>query len=217
MQEPLNFTYEIVGLKKDYVYENLDVPVNANYEWYVNQSKMILKSLVVQQAVIGFYAVKVCTIRHGGITNGYYTLTQFAKDLGINPKTLNDWTAIYRRVIAQLDIDPFKLTAKEWRTARRIAYQLETEKTDLNKSINKPRNKSIVQRDRESIKKLWEENLEGPSVKYELSEWKQRLRTLYNNLQKRDLKLANPRDLIELMENADLISDLINDFLSHKK
>lgn len=208
---------EISSLNINILREQLKAPSNATYEWYLNASRSILKNMVCQQAVLGFYATKVCTIRHGGISGDHYTIKRFAEDLGLNPKTLNEWTAVYRRVIQHLDIDPINITPKEWRSARRIAYQIEGETRKKNIQSGRPKAKGDYAVKKEDIKKLWQENLDGPSVLYEVREWSSKLRTLHSNLEKRDLKLADPFDLLEVMTNADLVSDLINDFLTKQK
>jgi hypothetical protein len=206
-------------INKQQATSSLVAPSNATYDWYVNASKNIIKNLVCQQAVIGFYATKVCTIRHGGISNGYYTITDFAKDIGLNRKTLSEWVAIYRRVIQHLDIDPLKMTNKQWSSARRIAYKIDGETRQSNIKAKTPKGKSLTNLPkREEIKKLFNEDYEnGPSVKYEVSEWNGRLRTIYSKLQLRDLSLSSEDELLEIMNVCDNISDLINDFLTSKK
>lgn len=210
--------YDLNVISKGQAVQSLVAPVNAGYDWYVEASKKIIKSLICQQAVIGFYATKICTIRHGGRSDGFYTLSDFARDIGVHRKTLNEWTAIYRRVIQHLDIDPLKMNQKEWSTARRIAYQIEGDTRHRNKANGTPKGKSITNLPkREEIRKLFMENSNGPTVKYEVMEWGNRLRTLYSNLSKRDLSLASENDLLEIMKVSDKISDLINDYLTDKK
>lgn len=187
-----------------------------DYHWYVDQGKRILKQQFVHQAVLGFYATKVCTIRHGGRSNGLYTISDYAKDLGLNPKTLSEWVAIYRRVIQHLGIDPLKMSSHEWKAARRIAYTVEGETRSKNKESKTPRSKKVELPDKERINKLFKENLEGPSFKLEAYNWSSTLRTMAKNLSKRDLSMADESSLIEIMESADRISDTINEYLTSK-
>lgn len=188
-----------------------------NYQWFVEAGRNILKGMVVHQAVLGFYASKICTIRHGGRSDGYYTIKDYAEDLGINPKTLNDWTAIYRRVIQHLNLDPLKMSVHEWKAARRIAYGLEYSIQNKNNEDDKKRRKNKLFPDKEKIQKLYEENLEGPSFFLESSNWASYFQTIQKNVQKRDLSLANRTTLIQIMSACDFISDFINDYLTENK
>ena len=61
-----------------------------SYLDYVLLAKQEIKAIEGHQIRICEYADAACTIRHGGRSNGYYTLTDFARDIGLPTKTLQN-------------------------------------------------------------------------------------------------------------------------------
>lgn len=191
-----------------------------SYDAYVEMGKELLKRVEVYQARIAFYACRICQIRHGGVSGKYYTLTDYAKDIGVNPKSLQQWTLTYRNVIEKLDIEVENITKEVWRTANRVNDNLTWRNRLDNKEKNTPR-KNMKYKSRipaETIRKMYEEESnDEPSFTSEVRSWSQTFRTIKSNIVKRDLSLAHEGNLIEIVGMLDFISDHINDYLTAKK
>ena len=81
-------------------------------EEYITEGRKVVKSLHCHQALMAYYALSACEIRNGGKSPNNYTLRQYAIDVGLNEKTLRQWTLVYRRVIQHLGIPLDKITTK---------------------------------------------------------------------------------------------------------
>ncbi len=190
------------------------------YADYVSMGKEIVKRVDVYQARLAFYACRVCQIRHGGHSDGYYTITDYANDLGINKKSLQQWTLTYRNVIQKLEIPLDKITKDVWRTANRVNDNLTWKNRLENKEDGTPRKRlgHKPNMPKEKIQKMYdEEEGEEPSFISELRVWTCSIRNIKNTITKRDLNLAHEGNLLELMNMMDEISDKINAFLTKKK
>jgi hypothetical protein len=189
---------------------------------FIQAGKAIVKTTQCYQALLAHYAIQVCKIRHGGRSNGIYTIKDYANDIGIKHKTLQNWSLIYRRVIQHLGIPPEKLTAKDWQVANKIAYLQEQEnRTDnVEKGTNRKRNdykeEKSSKRTPEQVKKAFNDNF-VMTFESEVYNWNNTVMTMKNKIEKRDLKLANDKILTEFMNNLDSISDHINDYLTQNK
>ena len=193
---------------------------NLKYEDYVKLGKHIAKTVEVYQARLAYYACKVCQIRHGGKSNGFYTLTDYANDIGINRKTLQQWTLAYRNVLEKLDIPLEEVNKNVWKAANRVNDNLTWRNTIDNKNKGTHRAKLQYKKDtsKEDIQRMYRQELNTePSFETELRSWCQTMRMIKNKIEKRDLHLAHEGNLIELMNNIDHVSDVINDFLTKKK
>lgn len=122
------------------------------YEKYVIHGKNVaerLKSLENSvhacQVEIARLALKVCEIRHGGISNDLYTITRFADDIGINRKTVSNWTLVHRGVIEKIGID--EVSAEDWSAAMATTKLLKNERTAINASNNDIGGKQLRNRD----------------------------------------------------------------------
>ena len=103
------------------------------WEKVVNESKEILQAKERNQILIAKKAISVCVITHGGDVNkSTYTLTRFAKEIGINSSTLQEWVRVFNNVYTKLD-SQFKSTAK-YIDLHNIASGID--KNSSNKSIN---------------------------------------------------------------------------------
>ena len=99
-----------------------------------------MEKIELYQAKIAKIAIKVCTIRHGGISDKYYTLSDFARDTGINRKTLSQWVRIYEHILKKIEItEPNK---KEWESARKVLRNYEIDRTLKNKNKKTERRKT---------------------------------------------------------------------------
>jgi hypothetical protein len=103
----------------------------------VNRAKKLLREIETHQAEIAKLALQVCTIRHGGRSNGFYTITDFARDIGIERKTLSHWVSIYRDILSRIDIaEP---TKEEWSAGGKALRLLNSAKTIENSLDGTPR------------------------------------------------------------------------------
>jgi len=201
------------------IQKNMNVPTTI--EDYVNAGKGIIRTTQCYQALLAYYALKVCEIKHGGYSKGVYTIKQYAEDIGMSAKTLQNWTLIYRRVFEHLDIEPEKATKKDWQVATRVAYLEESDNRVDNIENGTPRKRAgykpvKIGRTSADIKKAFEANF-VENFEYEIVGWNSTVLQMNNKLQKRDLSLANAKVLMEFMETLDEMSDFVNDYLTRTK
>ena len=97
------------------------------YNQLVDEAKSLITTRDLMALKIAKMAVLACTIRHGGVSNTLYTLTDFAKDIGMSYKTLSNWTIIYRMVASK--IENHIKSNEDWNKARDISNKLITERT----------------------------------------------------------------------------------------
>jgi hypothetical protein len=211
-QHPDLIKSEIDSDKKDYQ--------NLSYDDFVGMGKELLKRIDSYQARIAFYACKICDIRHGGPSGKYYTLTDYARDIGLPQKTLANWTRTYRHVIEKLGIPIEKIDKETWKIAARVDERMSWDVRRINNSNNSPKSKQSY-KDKVSIQevqRLWKEESDDlPSFHSELRRWITNLQAISVNIKKRELSLAHDGDLLELMRLLDDSSDVINDHLTKKK
>lgn len=188
---------------------------------YIKAGKGIVKTTQCYQALLAHYALQVCKIRHGGRSNGIYTIKDYAADIGVNGKTLQNWTLVYRRVIQHLNISPDKITSQDWTKAQKITYIEEAknladnrEKGTLRKRDQYKDNK--VSRTPDQIRKLFQDDF-TLTFENELVNWNNSIVLMLGKIKKRDLSIASRKVLISFMTNLDEMSDIVNDFLSKKK
>jgi len=191
----------------------------VSYDEYVKMGKELLKKVDCYQARIAFYALKVCTIKHGGISKGVYTCKDYALSLGIPVHTLSEWTLIYRNVILRLDIKLEEIDNHTWKNARRTNDRLGWDNNLVKKGGNLIRNKKYKNSvPIEDLRRFYKEesNIEA-SLPTEIRLFTTSVTNMKNKLMKRDLNLVHEGDLIQLMTNLDQVSDILNEFLTEKK
>lgn len=188
---------------------------------YVSMGRDLLNKVECYQARIAFYALQVCTIRHGGISNGHYTLKDYAKALNMNAKTLQGWTLAYRNVVEKLGIPLESIDKKVWKAVNRtndnINWANRSDNRD-NGTVKKQKYKTQIPD--EKVKAFFQkeyESVDEPSFVSELRGWMHSCRQMKNNLSKRDLSLAHEGDLIELSRMLSDSNVIINKFLMAKK
>lgn len=194
---------------------------STSYEQYVRMGKDLVNTINCYQAQIAYYATKVCEIKHGGITRSTtYTLTKYAADIGIKSKTLSEWVSIYRNVITKVDIDPEKVTKKDWTVATRVQSLYAGEKRTMQALAGLSGKKNKGYRPDvsvERVKDLFKQNYDGPSFQKEVYEWADYVIFIKNKLLARDLSTVSVSSLISLKENLDKASDHILAELTKKK
>jgi hypothetical protein len=193
---------------------------NVTFDEYVSMGKALLNTIECYQARIAFYACKVCTIRHGGISGGLYTIKDFAKAIGLNPHTVSNWTLIYRNVLMRLDVDIKDVDKETWARAGRTNEMLlwHNRRDNIAKGTPKGNSqfKDVISLN--DLKKVYkDESDDSPNFNSELRRWISFNMMVKNNLKKRDLNIADDCDLLELMNYLDESSEIINNFLTQKK
>ncbi len=120
------------------------------YQDYVDHARKLLSQIESHQAQIAEIALKVCEIRHGGPSEGVYTLSRFADDIGLERRTLSNWVALYRDIILKAGIK--KPTPEEWAAARITGRILKNEATVANKRDGQAKSKGARASDQEILK-----------------------------------------------------------------
>jgi len=187
------------------------------YQEYVELGKQVVDQVNDRQMKICSYAIEVCQIRHGGRSDKLYTMKDYARDIGLNNKTLNQWMLVYRNVI--LKLTPQQRETMTWKQASRVNEQLEEANTIENRIKGTPRSKMNTKKfiTSERVQSLYDQSMsEKPFVGEFMSIMKQANHTK-NVLNKRDLSIIQDNHLLHLMEILDECSDLINKHLTLKK
>lgn len=65
--------------------------MNIKYQKLVSAAISITKDIKNSKIAIADLAIKACKIKLGGQLVGFYSLTNFADDIGVNRKTLSTW------------------------------------------------------------------------------------------------------------------------------
>lgn len=177
-----------------------------DYKDKISQAKKIIESIdKLNKQIKGYQfkivkiAIELCTIRHGGISRKIYTLKDFANDIEMHPKTLQNWVAAYRNVIPHID-RVLEENDEEWGAIRKTNRVTDSDS------------------DSSYINDTFDSYLDGE--KPFVGEFRNCMTSAVNLshlLKKRDLKLVDNSDWIRLMEVIDRNSDTINDYLSRNK
>jgi hypothetical protein len=77
----------------------------VDYNELVREARGHLGKIEFHKSMVAKLALSACTIKHGGKSTGFYTLTDFAKDIGMNFKTLSNWVQIQRDVLDRVGIE----------------------------------------------------------------------------------------------------------------
>lgn len=191
-----------------------------SYEDYVVMGKRILSSLRLHQVHIAYFATQVCQISHGGaIGRKLYTIQDYAKDIGMNRKTLSAWVSIYRSVITKVEIELNDVTIQDWTVATRVHALLKDEKKAINDAMGMVRAKEKgwkVNASHERIKSLFELCKKQRPVEAEVNSWTDSVIGIKNKIKRRDLNSVPLESLILLKKHLDgasenLVNYLMND------
>lgn len=196
------------------------------YKKAVSEAKAILfeirqleKKIEAHQVSICKLAVSVCDIRHGGISKNLYTITDFANDIGMHKKTLQNWLACYRGVVEKLEEGVFEESDKDWSAARKTQRDINERQRSARRDagLTGTRQKPVTVSPaiiNDTFKKY--KNDEKPFV----NEYRHALASekhLKHLLKHRDMSLVSDSQWIELMEILDENSDKINQYLTKKR
>lgn len=185
------------------------------YAEYVAEAKDIREQLACYQARIAEIVLKVCEIRHGGKSDAYYTMTDFAKDTGFNKRTLSEWVHIYKHILLKVGVS--KPTPQEWTTA---AYAARSMKNSLIVD-NATNGKSGMKRQElpeDEVKKIYEAiQSDDSNSLVKLDRIFKDSKYIANTVEVIDLSIFTKEKLITIMNCLDSASDFINDYLTREK
>lgn len=211
---------ELVVIKNTDIDKNIFNLSPVTIEDFIREGKKVVRSMQCHQAVIAYYAMQVCDIQHGGYSRGLYTMKQYAIDIGLKPKSVQNWTLIYKRIIQYLDIPPEKITKKDWSVASKVAVLHESENridNMINGTNRKRPDYKPVRKTPEEIRKAFKDNYNEQTFENEVYSWNATVQTMKSKIKKRDMSLTPRKTLEEFMSNLDQISDFINDYLTTTK
>lgn len=188
------------------------------YAEYVAEAIDIREQLACYQARIAEIVTKVCEIRHGGKSDGYYTITDFAKDTGFNTRTLSEWVHIYKHVLVKIGVT--KPTPKEWTTA---SYAVRCMKNNINVENKISGNVGKSGKHRQDIPAVEVEKIYS-AIANDDSNSIVKLDRIFNNskyisnsITKVDLGVFTKEKLLEILTNLDEAADFINNYLTREK
>ena len=124
--------------------EILNSEVSDNYYQLVNEAKILMAKNDLLKLRLAKLAIKACSIRHGGRSDGHYTLANFASDVGVSRKQLSNWVLTFNNVVQQ--IEELIKTNDDWVTAQRIQALIAKENTYLRKGDDNLKSKKIYYR-----------------------------------------------------------------------
>jgi len=189
-----------------------------SYQEYVELGKAELSKVSSHQVKICGYAMKVVTITQGGLgSKKFYTIKDYANDIGMNHNTLSKWLEVYNDVYSKLDT---KGNEKEnWQRAHKINKQLKNERAEYNRQHGTVGSKQIKQTQDISADKIAHMNREMDAKPFlsEFTRLLQQVKTLRATLDKRDLGIIQDASLLLMMQKLDESSDMINDHLTNKQ
>lgn len=163
-------------------------------------------------------ALKVCEIRHGGRSDKYYTMSDFADDIGVNRKTLQQWVHTYRDILLKCDLG--EPTPKQWADAAKVEKLLKNTRTIDNKLAGKSGTRHSYRKDipRSTIRQLFKEVSEDKdNTLFKVNRGLNQAKHVRSIIKTIDMNKIDPKFLESMMEILDETSDMINDFLTNKR
>jgi hypothetical protein len=130
----MQMSNELVVVTKPTVEEVMfvtEIKSGASYKDLVLHAKMLLRQRDLISLKIAKMAIEVCTIRHGGMSQDVYTLSDFATDIGLSRKVLSSWTITYKTVVQKIE-NEIK-TKEDWNKAQKLSDRLIKQRTILRK------------------------------------------------------------------------------------
>lgn len=128
---------ELINLNRkdiDYI-ENIPL----TYSELVEEGKNLINLSKLIKLKLAKLAIKACTIKHGGISNNYYTLKNFAEDVGVCNKQLSDWVLVYKRVVKPANMRVVE--EKDWSIAKRVSDRIAKEEMIIRSKMGIRRSK----------------------------------------------------------------------------
>lgn len=181
-----------------------------DYLKIVKRCKFLVESIECYQLEIAYHAFNVCDIKHGGKSAGLYTITRFAKDIGLNKKTVSMWVNIYKNIILKLDKDFYSLTRKDWEVASKVDDRIRQEIRAfnlINKTIGKKNNSRFY--DKNKVKDLFGVIYDKGDFEAQLLSFNRYLIHTKKQLLSKDLSGINKATLASISESCREINDYI--------
>lgn len=196
--------------------------INAiGYNNFVAFGKTLVKKLdniknhkVAHQSQIARYAIAICDIRHGGTTTEqYYTITEYARDIGLPQSTVSHWVCMYRDILLKIGIS--EPTRGEWTKSRKVLELLKREY--INADITNPDQKRFDKKFKDSIPRkevqgLFDGIVKDPFV-FGVLDATNSAKQIRKLLIKSDLSVVQDKRLIELMNILNDSKEFINGYL----
>lgn len=181
------------------------------YNDCVKRAKELLTQIECHQVEIAYMASIVCEIKHGGRqTSKEYNLTKFAKDIGMNRKTLSGWVLIYKNIIKKIGINYKEVTKSDWEKASLIDEYIRQE-IRIMQTIggNKRKKGAYKELSPEYIKDIFNKPYTEIEFQQKFYNWNRYIIFIKNNLIAKDLSKISNSSLISMKENLDVASDII--------
>lgn len=190
---------------------------NLNYNQCVEYGKRLLDDVREAQIELCRLAMTVVTISNGGIgSKKFYTISDFAKDIGMKKNTLSKWLEVYNDVYSKFD--EVGNPKEAWQLAKKINKNLKHERQMINKELDQPRSqaaKKIQDISPARINKLREDIYEKPFVS-EFRQAFQHAKHMQNLFDKRDLSIIEDQQLLLLATLLNKTSERINKHIRNK-
>lgn len=184
------------------------------YKNYVVLGKKELVQIEGYQKRICNYAMEIVTIRHGGRSPGIYTIKKYAEDIGMNPKTLQNWLQVYRNVIIKLE-DPANA---DFAKASKVNNILEENRTIDNAVGKTPGTRTAYKKDvpAEKVRSIYAKYEHEKPFEGEFINIMQQTKSFKNLLEKRDLNIIEDAHLRHLADLLNACHSLIATHLIKK-
>lgn len=107
------------------------------WEINISEAKSLLRSKKGFQMQVGRLALEVCEVKWGGSSESLRTIKDFAREVGVNPKTLSNWMALYRDVYSKISSD---IRAKASVSDLNITHRMiekDTKPSEINKILGR--------------------------------------------------------------------------------
>lgn len=144
-------------------------------------------------------------------------MTDYARDIGINRKTLSAWVSVYKCVIEKLDVDLNEVSVKEWEIANKVHAILKNEKQAINASLGKERAKDKgwkIQTPASKIKDMFEKYKSGQRpIEAKIHSWTDTIIFIKNKLATENLHGVSVEGLMLLKKNIDQASYHVTEHL----
>lgn len=160
------------------------------------------RKIGVYEADISELALKVCEIRHGGISTNIYTIKDFSEDIGMNHKTLQNWVSAYRTVVPIIGRNKIN-NQKDW--------------SDVRKTKRIVGDSAPARQVRDLFDAFNDDEIKEKPFVAEFRNSVACIKHLKYMIGKRDLSMVDFGKWIELMSELDDCSDMINDYLTKNK
>ena len=171
------------------------VEEKKSYDYYVLEAKKTLIGAKNKQMRVATIATYVCDISHGGRRNkDQITVVKFSNDIGMNPRTLNEWIRVKNKIYDNLEPKYRREMKYEqlWRVSRRVKVPYNAKK----------------------INAIAKDELESPDETIKFRKYLSHLRAiLYNSKRPEAMEFCNNELVFEMIYTCDLVSKNLRSYL----